>query len=171
MLYKIKSPLHACIIALMLTVPSSVHADELEENCINRALDNILQGKNITQYVAIENITRTIVGPQWKTLDEKEKKLLKDVVYTVMRARIVAKGKDYIGIRVHDIKIDHSETYAGKVDISGYIGTYFFETIAVITEKECYFYTLSIEGMFQLYNWLGNQPEVQSAMKSLKLKY
>ncbi len=171
MKYIIRTLLLALILVTTLIHPRIVNANELVENCINRALENILQGQNILTYVAIENITRTIVGPQWKPLRTKEKKLLTDIVFKVMRARIVEKGKDYLGIKVSGIKINPSEKYAGKVEVSGHIGIYFFETTALISSEKCYFYTLSIEGMFKLHSWLGSQPEVQNTMKGLKLKF
>lgn len=167
----IRTLLLATIVVMTLIHPRAVYANEVVENCVNRALANILQGQDISKYVAIENITRTIVGPQWKPLSNEEKQLLTDVVYKVMSARIVEKGKEYVGIKVSGIKIDPSEKYAGKVEISGHIGVYFFETTAMISKKKCYFYTLSIEGMFKLHSWLGDQPEIQSTMKGLKLKF
>ena len=88
-----------------------------------------------------------------------------------MVARIAEKGAPYQGIKASELEVTPSKKHEGKVEISGQLGIYFFETIAVVTKKECQFYTLSIEGMFRLHVWLADHTAIKTAMDELKLKY
>ena len=74
MLTILKRLIPLLFVAVITINPATTFANTLVEVCVQNALANILKAQNVSKYVAMENVTRNIVGPQWKTLTEENKK-------------------------------------------------------------------------------------------------
>lgn len=156
------------------TVWAETGVDKRISDCLNRGLQSLLTARGVSDYAAITNITRNVVGPAWRQLDDQLRGQLEATVLLAMEKRLHEKGAEFRDAVVTAEKLEPSSRYPNFYQISGTISSggqpYWFETQATISKRECRFYTLNIENYFILSAWLRDQASVKAKMKELGLK-
>jgi hypothetical protein len=148
---------------------AAANTEALVDTCLNRAFENVLQAQNIPQFVSIPNLTKNIVGRQWQQLTPEELTELEATVHAVMAAQIREQGQSYAGAEIRVRNITPSDRYPDQYQIEGTINQYFFKVIAKVSSDSCLFYTLNIEDMFTLSNWLKDHPTIRKKVRELGL--
>jgi hypothetical protein len=163
--------------AFTLVAPTVVYSEvtmETINDCLNQGLMHVLTATDVANYAVIPSIARSVAGPAWKTLSERDHKRLEQVVLDTMINRLRERGREFAGAVAYAEVTESSLKYPDQYTISGKLnarGTaYWFQTIAYITTKQCKFYTLNIENVFVLSSWLKKQPAVAAQLKVFGVK-
>ncbi len=146
----------------------------LIQTCLDKSFVSVLQGKAIAEYSDVPLLTKRMLGPgNYNTLTLTQIKQFEKLVLKHLQLRSKEKGSAYAGstVKLEDGTSAKDTSFEIQGTITGKDGVpYFFQAYAWVSKKRCQFFSLDVEGLFKLKEWLRERPEIVALMKELKLK-
>jgi len=155
--------------AIAALPPTDVQAYPLED-CLQSRLDRVLAGDNVASHTNILGLTELALGgANWQKIVDNPEAVARftKTIIAVIEARIGERGKEFIGATLK--LIPSNDTYTAEGVIITSAGTYNI-SVTFPDQQSCLVNDISIHGAFMLRRWVADQPEVQTLMKTYKLK-
>lgn len=164
------------IISTLQLGADDIYLSPVATRCIEKGMLGILSNSApVDTYIGIDLVTSTVIGPAYRGMNQSDRSEFASAIRIALKRGLQKLSDQLTGANV----FPKTEKTSGKNKdfhgITGFVTTrsgtrYSFVTNGYLTPSRCQFYTLQLEGLFNLRSWLQQQIEVVSLFQRYGIK-